>query len=97
MSLRVHPLQLYFLVAALLSFLVLLSLQKRQFRPGRVQLVFYLLFFAGTAVIEPLRQNVLTLNNIVAPLAATVCFMVALSWIPWVRRAGAARMTSPTW
>lgn len=81
LSLPVHPLQLYFLAAALMTLTVLLSLRSRPLPAGRLQVVFYLLFFGTTAVLEPLRQNLLTLNNIVAPLATLVCSAMALGWL----------------
>ncbi|MFQ5668836.1 MAG: prolipoprotein diacylglyceryl transferase family protein [Candidatus Binatia bacterium] len=72
-SLPVHPLQLYFLLAALLIFGILLWQQRRGVPyPGSPQLLFYALFFGSTALLEPLRQNSLTLNNWLAPAAAVV-------------------------
>ena len=69
-SLPVHPLQLYFLLAAAATGGIVLWLQRRGPSPGCVQLVFYALFFASTACLEPLRQNFLTINNWLAELAA---------------------------
>jgi phosphatidylglycerol:prolipoprotein diacylglycerol transferase len=71
-SLPVHPLQLYFLLAAVTSGAIVLKLQRRNAFPGSVQLVFYTLFFASTACLEPLRENFLTLNNWLAPLLTVI-------------------------
>jgi phosphatidylglycerol:prolipoprotein diacylglycerol transferase len=71
-SLPVHPLQLYFLVAALLMLGVLLWQRRRAWREGQTQMLFYALFFASTALLEPLRENFLTLNNWLAPAAAAI-------------------------
>jgi len=73
LSLPVHPLQLYFLAAAALTLGVLLRQQRRPHAPGSTQLLFYLLFFGSTAILEPLRQNALTFNNWLAPAAALIC------------------------
>ena len=74
-SLPVHPLQAYFVAAALLCLLA--SMIGRDRAEGTSQLAFYSLFFVSTAVLEPLRENPLTLNRIVVwPLAAA---FVALS------------------
>ncbi len=64
-SLPVHPLQLYFLGAALLTFATLGYEGQRSQPPGRLQQLFYVLFFSTTALLEPFRQNYVTLNNIV--------------------------------
>jgi prolipoprotein diacylglyceryltransferase len=69
-SLPVHPLQLYFLLAAAVTAGVVVWLQRRAAFAGQVQLVFYALFFSSTALLEPLRQNSLTLNNWLCPIAA---------------------------
>jgi phosphatidylglycerol:prolipoprotein diacylglycerol transferase len=69
-SLLVHPLQLYFLLAAAVTAGVVVWLQRRAAFAGQVQLVFYALFFASTALLEPLRQNSLTLNSWLCPIAA---------------------------
>jgi len=71
-SLPVHPLQLYFLSAAVLTLLVLVWQRPRAPYPGYLQLLFYLFFFGSTAALEPLRENYLTLNNWIAPGAAAV-------------------------
>jgi len=68
----VHPLQLYFLVAAALTFALLLWQQGRRHLPGYIQLLFYGLFFGSTAALEPFRQNPLTLNSCIVPAAALV-------------------------
>jgi phosphatidylglycerol:prolipoprotein diacylglycerol transferase len=62
-SLPTHPLQLYFLGAALLTIAILLLLQRRNPLPGRVVLVSTVLFFGTTAAIEPFRANRLILNE----------------------------------
>jgi phosphatidylglycerol:prolipoprotein diacylglycerol transferase len=71
MSLPVHPLQLYFVLAAGVTFVALLALRGGSY-VGHVQIVFYALFFGSTALLEPLRQNYLTLNNWLAPIATAV-------------------------
>jgi phosphatidylglycerol---prolipoprotein diacylglyceryl transferase len=77
-SLPVHPLQLYFLIAALLTLVLLVWQHRRASYPGYTQLLFYTLFFGSTAVLEPLRQNYLTLNNWLCPVAAVVAGGVLL-------------------
>jgi phosphatidylglycerol:prolipoprotein diacylglycerol transferase len=69
-SLHVHPLQLYFVASAVLALAVLLIYQRTRPRPGSVQALWYLMFFASTAMLEPIRQNYLTLNGILTPTAA---------------------------
>ena len=71
-SLPVHPLQLYFVLAASATYVILIWLQRQPTRPGTTQFVFYLLFFATTALLEPLRANYLTLNNFLVPLASAL-------------------------
>jgi len=71
-SIPVHPLQLYFLVAAVATLAVLAWLQRQPLRPGLSQILFYTLFFGSTALIEPLRQNHLTLNTWVVSITAVV-------------------------
>jgi phosphatidylglycerol---prolipoprotein diacylglyceryl transferase len=88
-SLPVHPLQLYFLLAAGATAATLLWLQRRGSYDGCVQSVFYALFFGSTALLEPLRENFLTLNNWLAPLLAVVAGAVL------VARALAVRGTAP--
>ena len=68
-SLPVHPLQLYFLVAAAATMGLLLWFRGK-LREGSEQLLFYLLFFGTTALLEPLRANALTANQWLAPIAA---------------------------
>lgn len=70
-SLPVHPLQLYFLLASAATCLYLLW-RSRDAEPGSQQLLFYTLFFASTALLEPIRENSLTLNNWLVPVAATL-------------------------
>jgi phosphatidylglycerol:prolipoprotein diacylglycerol transferase len=77
-SLPVHPLQIYFLIAALLTLILLVWQRRRASYPGYIQLVFYALFFSSTAALEPLRQNYLTLNNWLCPVAAAVAGGVLL-------------------
>lgn len=69
-SLPVHPLQLYFIVAAALA--LAWSLRRRPARPGMMQGEIYLLFFASTAVIEPFRGNALTLNTLLLLFASLI-------------------------
>jgi phosphatidylglycerol:prolipoprotein diacylglycerol transferase len=71
-SLPVHPLQLYFVAAALLIFVVLVRAQSRVRTAGRLQRTFDVLFFGTTALLEPLRANSLTLNNWLAPTATII-------------------------
>lgn len=71
-SLPVHPLQLYFLLAALVTLGVLLWQGRRAWYPGSTQFLFYFLFFGTTALLEPLRENYLTLNNWLTPIAAMI-------------------------
>ncbi len=77
-SLPVHPLQIYFLVAAAASFALVAWRLRAPHRPGSVQLLFYALFLSTTAALEPLRANSLTLNNWLAPVGAAllVCIFV---------------------
>jgi len=78
-SLPVHPLQLYFVLVALMIGLVLVRHQGRHPPPGTTQLLFYLLFFASTALLEPFRARVLTLNNwlaVAGALATAVVWLV---------------------
>jgi prolipoprotein diacylglyceryltransferase len=70
--LPVHPLQLYFLIAALLTLAILLWQRRRAPYPGYLQLLFYTLFFGTTAALEPLRENYLTLNHWLAPVAMVI-------------------------
>jgi prolipoprotein diacylglyceryltransferase len=69
-SLPVHPLQLYFLIAAVTTLAVILRYKRRAPRSGHLQLLFYALFFATTAAFEPFRENHLTLNQWLAPTLA---------------------------
>lgn len=69
-SLPVHPLQLYFLMSAALMVLILLWPKRRTPYPGYPQLLSYALFFGSTAILEPFRENFLTLNNLLNPAAA---------------------------
>jgi phosphatidylglycerol:prolipoprotein diacylglycerol transferase len=69
-SQSVHPLQLYFVAAAALGLVALLLYRRAGPRPGSVQALWYLLFFGSTAMLEPLRQNHLTLNGLLTPTAA---------------------------
>jgi len=85
-SLPVHPLQLYFLVAALSTVAILLWLQRLRPPLGSVYLAFCFLFFSSTTGLEPLRANHLTLNQWIAPLGATVSLAAIL-----VRLLGASR------
>jgi phosphatidylglycerol:prolipoprotein diacylglycerol transferase len=76
-SLPVHPLQLYFIGASLVTLALLVALDRLGSPDGVLQLVFYAVFFATTALLEPLRANFLTLNNLLAP-AAAVFFLTRL-------------------
>ncbi len=82
-SLPVHPLQLYFLVAAVATLMVLTWLGRQRPRPGLLQLLFYTLFFGTTALLEPLRQNHLTLNTWMVSIAAVIAASVLFgqTWI----------------
>ncbi len=73
----VHPLQLYFILAAALTLVVLVGIRKTA-RPWTVQLVFYALFFGTTSVIEEFRAHPLTLNGQIAPLASLGFFALML-------------------
>jgi phosphatidylglycerol:prolipoprotein diacylglycerol transferase len=75
-SLPIHPLQLYFLLAALLALVVLLWQHRHSPYPGYVQALWYLMFFGSTALLEPLRQNHLTLNGYLAPTAALAAAVI---------------------
>lgn len=75
-SLPLHPLQLYFLLAAVLALVVLPWQQRHSPYPGYVQVLWYLMFFGSTALLEPLRQNHLTLNSYLAPTAALAIAVV---------------------
>jgi prolipoprotein diacylglyceryltransferase len=68
-SLPVHPLQLYFLLAAVVILGVVVLVEWHSPAPGTPQILFYLLFFASTALIELFRQIHLTLNRLLAPAA----------------------------
>jgi prolipoprotein diacylglyceryltransferase len=57
-TLPAHPLQLYFVAAALAIGLFLLWLSPRRHYEGQVGLVFLFLFFASSAALEPLRADV---------------------------------------
>ena len=72
-----HPLllqsfPLYFLLAALLTLATLLWQQRRAPYTCYAQVLFYAVFFGGTAALEPLRENYLTLNNWLAAAATAV-------------------------
>lgn len=71
-SLPVHPLQLYFVAAAVLQASVLLVLRRRQLPAGQLLLVSCALFFGTTAAIEPFRANRLILNERLVTAAAIV-------------------------
>lgn len=77
-SLPVHPLQLYFVLAAVLTWGALLWHRRASPYPGHQQLVFYALFFGTTAALEPLRENYLTLNHWLAPIATAIACGVLL-------------------
>ncbi len=78
-ALPVHPLQLYFLIAAIAGFGVLL-LQGRDARyPGYLQLLFYAIFFGSTAALELFRENSLTLNNWLAATVAVISVGMLMS------------------
>ena len=76
-SLPVHPLQLYFLVAALGAYVVLRVCRTRGWPPGRLQLISYTMFFSTTALLEPLRANPLHLNMIIVQSGSAVC----IAWL----------------
>lgn len=81
-SLSAHPLQLYLCFAAVLILLILLR-SRDNGEPGTLQLAFYALFFGSTASLEPMRANFLTLNNVLAPVAAAIS--VGLLFRGWMR------------
>lgn len=83
MSLPVHPLQIYFALAALAIFVVVRYVHADSWPYGR-QLVFYALFFSSTAMLEPFRANYLALNSKVTPIlaASSICAL----WICYTRR-----------
>ncbi|MBX3025424.1 prolipoprotein diacylglyceryl transferase [bacterium] len=89
-SLPVQPLQLYFLGAAAFTFAVLLWLERRSPPLGMLQVAFFASFFLTTAVLEPLRENFLTLNQLLAPVAAAGSILVGVVIV--VRH---ARLVSP--
>jgi prolipoprotein diacylglyceryltransferase len=78
-SLPVHPLQLYFLAAAGATLAIILWQQRQALSAGTLALLFYTLFFSSTALLEPFRQNQLTLNNWIVPGAAALaaCLLLA--------------------
>ena len=78
LSLPMHPLQLYFAIAAAVTLVVVLLVRRRTVSPGRPQLIFYALFFTTTALLEALRANYLTLNNLIAPAASIVSVGILL-------------------
>lgn len=89
-SLPVHPLQLYFLLAAVVILGLVVLVGRHSPAPGASQILFYLLFFASTALIEPFRQTHLTLNRILAPTATSMAasaMLVLLGTAPgaWLR------------
>ena len=90
-SLPVQPLQLYFAGIQVVILAILVAASKRM-PAGALQFMYFSLFFATTAALEPMRANYLTLNNIVVPVAAiasTACFVaLAAEWnrIPERRR-----------
>lgn len=94
-SLPVHPLQLYFLVAAAVTFVILLWWQRRPHASGTVQPLFYLLFFGTTAALEPLRENSLTFNNWLAPAATAGFAAASLRSLFRTRNARVAQPTDP--
>ena len=94
-SLLVHPLQLYFVGAAGALFLIVTFLRNsRSSAPGQLQLIFYLLFFASTAALEPLRQNTLTLNQYLAPVAAFTFSILLLASTTPINRERADKPSS---
>ena len=68
----VHPLQLYFLAAAVLTLGLLVRYRLAAPYSGFLQLLFYGLFFSTTELLEPLRQNYLTLNSWLAPASTAI-------------------------
>ena len=79
-SVPVHPLQLYFVFAALVTTVVLVLVGRSHVVPdGALQFGFYALFFSSTAALEPLRANYVTLNNLVVPIAAVLSASIAAS------------------
>jgi prolipoprotein diacylglyceryltransferase len=78
-SLPVHPLQLYFAGAAVMTLAVLLAHQRRHPEPGSTQLLFYLLFFGSTALLEPLREHPLILNTWLCAVGATITGLALLT------------------
>ncbi|MEW5884839.1 MAG: prolipoprotein diacylglyceryl transferase family protein, partial [Armatimonadota bacterium] len=69
--LPVHPLQIYFIIAALITLGVIVWQLNRVEEAGLPYLTFFAMFFASTLILEPLRANHLTLNNWLV-LAGTV-------------------------
>lgn len=80
-SLPVHPLQLYFCVAAVVSLALLLWLRYSGEGVGEAQYCFFALFFSSTAVLELVRANYLTLNNWLVVPAAAAALLALLSVI----------------
>lgn len=89
MSLPVHPLQLYLVIAAGVIFLVLQVATRWELAPGQRQLLFYALFFSTTAFLEPFRANYLTLNRWLDSSAAILFSAVAVGAM--MRSASTAR------
>lgn len=73
-SLPVHPLQVYFALLGLLLLVLGLRWQETKRFEGQVWVNFYLVFFAGTFLLEFLRATPLHLNFI---MAATVVLVTA--------------------
>lgn len=92
MSLPVHPLQLYLVIAAGVIFLVLQVATRWELASGHRQLLFYALFFFTSALLEPFRANYLTLNRWLDSSAAIVFAAVGVGAI--VRGASGARASA---
>lgn len=88
-SLPVHPLQLYFLGAAVAMLAVLGLLVRKGYTPGELRLTFYGLFFGSTMLLEPLRANHLTLNGWLVA-AGTLLALLALVRLPKASAMGEA-------
>jgi prolipoprotein diacylglyceryltransferase len=88
-SLPVHPLQLYFIAAAVLTLLALLWHQRRHSAPGSTQLLFHCLFFGSTVLLEPFREEVLILNQWLCATAAVGAAGVLLAQLHAARATAA--------
>lgn len=79
LPLPVHPLQIYFVSAALSTLGVIGWQLRRGYEPGLAYVTFFAMFFASTMWLEPLRANYLTLNNWLV-FAGALSATAALAW-----------------